>query len=152
LTMNAGGALANARAETGVPGSLQRAVAYIGAPRSIKMGTMLSPWRYDGTRTGSLPSPAARPSCQRLYDVAVDGTPNMAADCWGFMGRRRLSCWVRPQNLHVFARRTRRSVSFLGHQPLASVSCHQIGDMIWLRHAGDCPPDIEGILGASPAC
>ena len=32
------------------------------------------------------------------------------------------------------------------------VSCHQIGDMISLRHAGDRPSDAEGILGASPAC
>src|SRR5882672_5494435 len=30
--------------------------------------------------------------------------------------------------------------------------CHQIGDMLGLRHAGDRPSDSQGILGASPTC
>jgi mRNA interferase HigB len=35
---------------------------------------------------------------------------------------------------------------------MAGHGCHQIGDMLWLRYAGDRASHSETILGASPTC
>jgi len=56
----------------------QRALAWIGAPRSMKMGTIVSPWRYDAApdhapRSANLRRPTIARSASAAFPISQGG-------------------------------------------------------------------------------